>query len=106
MVKGFFTPREVLAKIRSVFTQADMRKGVTSYKLAVKEGRADAAQLETYHGADEVITCRCRVTEDLLLSEFLSRTIQGRTATGSCLISYAPSARGPSALFESRIYSR
>ncbi len=67
MVKGFFTPREVLAKIRSVFTQADMRKGVASYKLAVKEGRADAAQLETYMGLTKLFTCP-QCDEDLLLN--------------------------------------
>ena len=66
MVKGFFTPREILAKIRSVFTQADMRKSVVSYKLAVKEGRADSAQLQSYMGLTKLFTCpQCQ--EELLL---------------------------------------
>jgi DNA-binding response OmpR family regulator len=67
MVKGFFTPREILGKIRSVFTQADMRKGVVSYKLSVKEGRADAAQLQTYMGLTQLFTCP-QCNEELLLN--------------------------------------
>jgi len=66
MVMGFFTPREILAKIRSVFTQADMRKGVVSYKLSVKEGRADAVQLQTYMGLTKLFSCP-QCNEDLLL---------------------------------------
>ncbi len=66
LVKGFFTPREILAKIRAVFTQADERKGVTAYKLSVKEGRADAAQLQTYMGLTKLFTCP-QCNEDLLL---------------------------------------
>ena len=57
LVKGFFTPREVLAKIRAVFTQAEARKGVTSYKLQVKEGRVDAARLQTDIGLTKLFNC-------------------------------------------------
>lgn len=67
LVKGFFTPREILAKIRAVFTQAEARKGVNSYKLSVKEGRADAAQLQTYMGLTNLFTCP-QCNEDLLLN--------------------------------------
>jgi DNA-binding response OmpR family regulator len=66
MVKGFFTPREILAKIRSVFTQAEIRKGVASYKLSVKEGRADAARLQSDIGMTKLFTCpQCQ--EELVL---------------------------------------
>jgi len=57
LVKGFFTPREVLAKIRAVFTQADARKGITSYKLQVKEGRADAGRMQTDIGLTKLFSC-------------------------------------------------
>jgi DNA-binding response OmpR family regulator len=67
MVKGFFTPREILAKIRSVFTQSDMRKGVVSYKLSVKEGRADAVQMQTYMGLTKLFSCP-QCNEELLLN--------------------------------------
>jgi two-component system alkaline phosphatase synthesis response regulator PhoP len=67
LVKGFFTPREILAKIRAVFTQAEARKGVNSYKLSVKEGRADAAQLQTYMGLTNLFTCP-QCNEELLLN--------------------------------------
>jgi len=50
MVKGFFGPREVLLKIRSLLTEASARKGgkSRSYKLSVKEKKADADELELY----------------------------------------------------------
>jgi DNA-binding response OmpR family regulator len=77
LVKGFFTPREILAKIRAVFTQADARKGVTSYKLQVKEGRADAARLQTDIGLTKLFNCpQCH--EELLLD-----LIQDYTRTDS-----------------------
>jgi DNA-binding response OmpR family regulator len=77
LVKGFFTPREILAKIRAVFTQADARKGVTSYKLQVKEGRADAARLQTDIGLTKLFSCpQCH--EELLLD-----LIQDYTRTDS-----------------------
>ena len=67
MVKGFFTPREILAKIRAVFINAKVRKDVKAYKLAVKEARADAAQLQTELGFTRQFTCpQCQ--EELLLN--------------------------------------
>ncbi|MEA1959536.1 MAG: response regulator [Chloroflexota bacterium] len=66
LVKGFFTPREILSKVRALFTQAEMRKGVTSYKLSVKEGRAEAAKLQTDIGLTKLFTCpHCE--EEILL---------------------------------------
>lgn len=77
LVKGFFTPREVLAKIRAVFIQADARKGVASYKLQVKEGRADAARLQADIGLTKLFSCpQCH--EELLLD-----LIQDYTRTDS-----------------------
>jgi DNA-binding response OmpR family regulator len=68
MVKGFFGPREVLLKIRSLLTQASARKGgkSRSYKLSVREKKADAEELELYMGLTKSFTCpQCR--EQLLL---------------------------------------
>jgi DNA-binding response OmpR family regulator len=68
MVKGFFGPREVLLKIRSIITQAAAKKGgkSRSYKLSVKEDTADAAELGLYMGLKKQYTCpRCH--EGLLL---------------------------------------
>ena len=67
LIKGFFTPREVLSKVHAILSQANIKKGIIKpYKLAVKEGRADAAQLQTYMGLTKLFTCpQCQ--EDLLL---------------------------------------
>jgi DNA-binding response OmpR family regulator len=68
MVKGFFEPREVLMKIRSILIQANARKGgkVKSYKLSVRNTKADAAELEFYMGLTKQFACpRCH--EELLL---------------------------------------
>jgi DNA-binding response OmpR family regulator len=69
MIKGFFGPREVIMKIRSILTQANVRRGgkVKSYKVSISEGKADAAELELYIGVETPFTCpRCH--EELLLN--------------------------------------
>lgn len=68
MVKGFFGPREVLLKIRSILAQSNAKKGgrVRSYKVSIKESKADAVELELYMGLAKTFTCpRCH--EGLLL---------------------------------------
>ncbi|HDZ54646.1 MAG TPA: response regulator [Candidatus Nealsonbacteria bacterium] len=45
-VKGFYSPREILSKIHALLTKVDITKNINSYKLEVKEGRADAAKLQ------------------------------------------------------------
>jgi DNA-binding response OmpR family regulator len=59
MVKGFFGPREILVKIHSILTQANVRKGgkVKSYKVSIMRGEADAAELELYLGRRKSLTC-------------------------------------------------
>ena len=59
MVKGFFGPREVLLKIRSILSQSAAKKGGKgkAYKLAVKEDTADAAELELYMGLQNRYSC-------------------------------------------------
>jgi len=68
MVKGFFGPREVLLKIRSLLTQANARKGgkARSYKVSIRGSKADAEELELYMGLKKSLTCpQCH--EELLL---------------------------------------
>ncbi len=66
LIKGFFTPREVLRKVHAILSQADIKKGIKSYKLAVKEGRADVAQLEADTGLTKLLLCpQCK--EEVLL---------------------------------------
>ena len=66
MVKGFFSSREILIKIRSILAQANARKGVKSFKLSIKETIADPAELEVYMGLTKLFICpQCQ--EELLL---------------------------------------
>jgi DNA-binding response OmpR family regulator len=57
MVKGFFTPREILGKIRAVFTQAEARKGAPSYKLSINDVKADVVQLKKDIGQPSFFNC-------------------------------------------------
>jgi DNA-binding response OmpR family regulator len=68
MVKGFFGPRQVLMKICNILAKSSARRGgkIRSYKLSVRESKADAAELELYMGLAKLFTCpRCH--EELLL---------------------------------------
>lgn len=66
LIKGFFTPREVLRKVHAILSQVDIKKNVKSYKLAVKQGRADVAQLESDMGLTKLLVCpQCQ--EEILL---------------------------------------
>jgi two-component system alkaline phosphatase synthesis response regulator PhoP len=66
MVKGFFTPREILVKLRSVLANARAGKSPDSYKVSVTEAKADARQLQIYMKLTKLFTCpQCQ--EDILL---------------------------------------
>lgn len=66
LIKGFFTPREVLRKVHAIISQVEIKKGIKAYKLSVKEGRADAAQLQADTGLTKLFVCpQCK--EELLL---------------------------------------
>ena len=40
-VKGFYTPRQILSKIKSLMSQVDQKRTINSYKLKVKDIRED-----------------------------------------------------------------
>lgn len=66
MVKGFFTPREILGKVRSVLANARAGKGPDSYKVSLNEAKADARQLQIYMKLTKLFTCpQCQ--EEILL---------------------------------------
>jgi DNA-binding response OmpR family regulator len=68
-VKGFYTPRQILSKIKSVMTKADMKRNLTSYKLLVKPGREDAVKLQDEIGLINGYECPdCNV--ELVLEMF------------------------------------
>lgn len=56
-VKGFYTPGEILGKIRALLLKSDARKHMVSYKLSVHEGRADAPKLEQDMGLTKLFVC-------------------------------------------------
>lgn len=56
-VKGFYSPNEILSKIRALLTKADIKKNIHSYKLEIKEGRGDAAKLQQDIGLTKLFQC-------------------------------------------------
>ena len=55
--KGLFTSRQVLAKIRAVFEDAERNSEVAAYRLVIKEARTNAKRLKAYTGMTELFTC-------------------------------------------------
>ena len=49
-VKGFYTPRQILSKIKSLMTQVDTKKISNSYKLKILDQREDAPKLQSEIG--------------------------------------------------------
>jgi DNA-binding response OmpR family regulator len=57
LVKGYYTPGEMLNKIRLMLSESDIRKGIGSYKVAVKERKLDSAKLEHDIGLTNLFSC-------------------------------------------------
>ncbi len=62
-VKGFYTPRQILSKIKEQLDQAGgVQRSVSSYKLLVQAGQGDAAKLEEDIGLTKGFHCpKCNV---------------------------------------------
>ncbi|HJT23628.1 MAG TPA: response regulator [bacterium] len=45
-VKGFYTPRQILSKIKGLMSQVEVKATVNSYKLKILENAEDAAKLQ------------------------------------------------------------
>jgi len=74
-VKGFYSPGEMLSKIRGLLFKADMRKHMVAYKLQVQEGRADAQRLQQDMGMVDLFECpHCKGTVQLDMIPDFSRT--------------------------------
>ena len=56
-VKGFYTPRQILGKIKDVMTQVEIRKSGVAYKLQVKPGMEDATKLQDEIGLTNGYEC-------------------------------------------------
>jgi len=75
LVKGFYSPREILTKISTLLAVADIKKNISSYKLSVKEGRADAAKLQQDIGLTKLFHCpHCKQEMSLELIPDYTRT--------------------------------
>lgn len=75
MVKGFFTSREILAKIRAVFSNVKAKQGAKAYKLFVKDARGDTALLQVDLGFTRMFTCpQCQEEISLNLTTDYTRT--------------------------------
>jgi DNA-binding response OmpR family regulator len=57
MIKGFFTPREILGKIRSVLANTRAGKSADSYRVSLNEAKADVRQLQIYMKLTQLFTC-------------------------------------------------
>ena len=68
-VKGFYTPRQILSKIKTLVTQFETKKSANSYRIQIKEGKTDAAKLQEEIGLTAGYQCPyCNV--ELLLELF------------------------------------
>jgi DNA-binding response OmpR family regulator len=62
LVKGFYSPREILVKINEILTKDhpignEPTRNIKTYKLAVKERKLDAARLEQEMGLSVLFSC-------------------------------------------------
>jgi DNA-binding response OmpR family regulator len=65
-VKGFYTPRQILSKIKSLMSQVDQKRTINSYKLKVKDIREDASRLQEEIGLTHGYECPDCKTEMVL----------------------------------------
>lgn len=74
-VKGFYSPGEMLAKIRALLFKSDMRKHMVSYKLSVAEGQGDCARMEQDMGTADLSVCpHCKGKINLEMIPDFART--------------------------------
>jgi DNA-binding response OmpR family regulator len=62
-VKGFYTPRQILSKIKSLLNTVETKKNLRVFKLQMKEGYPDAAELQREIGLTNGFHCSFCQTE-------------------------------------------
>ncbi len=67
-VKGFYTPRQILSKIKNLMNQVEVKASVNSYKLKIADSREDAAKLQSEIGITGYQCPTCKV--DMVLEVF------------------------------------
>jgi len=74
-VKGSYSPKEILSKIRVLLAQKSIQQNIQSYQIEVKEGRGDAAKLQQDIGLTKLFECpHCHAAMSLELIPDFSRT--------------------------------
>jgi DNA-binding response OmpR family regulator len=67
-VKGFYTPRQILSKIKSLMTQVEQKRNTNSYKLKIIEAKEDAVRLQDEIGLTHGYQCpQCQIDMTLEL---------------------------------------
>jgi DNA-binding response OmpR family regulator len=56
-VKGFYTPRQILSKIKSLVSQLDTKKNTVSYKIGIKGKEWDASTMKDEMGIAKEYHC-------------------------------------------------
>ncbi len=56
-VKGFYTPRQILSKIKGLMSQVDVKKSVHSYNLKIDGAKEDAPTLQSEIGLSQGYHC-------------------------------------------------
>ena len=67
-VKGFYTPRQILSKIKNLMNQADVKKSTNSYRLKIQDNREDAPKLQGEIGLGGYQCPQCNV--EMVLEAF------------------------------------
>lgn len=57
-MKGFYSPNEILSKIRSLLARTDVRQHIQKYQLAVNTNKYDSAKLAKDYGFVAMYTCK------------------------------------------------
>lgn len=57
-MKGFYSPNEILSKIRSLLARKDIRQHIQKYKLAVNTNKYDSAKLAKDYGFVAMYKCK------------------------------------------------
>jgi len=56
-IKGFYSPGEMMGKIRALLKRQDIRKQLVTYRLELHDGKADAAKFQHDLGAGNNFDC-------------------------------------------------
>ena len=57
-MKGFYSPNEILSKIRSLLARKDVRRYIQKYKLAINTNKYDSAKLAKDYGFVAMYKCK------------------------------------------------